>query len=301
MKCVDCKTSACSLLQGGQLTKAQLLALRLALCSHTLCNQANAFHAQSPPMQPLHPTPRIFALIPCAGQGSRAGTACPKQYQPINGRAMLWHTLAAFAACTDIAHTTLVLAPDDNWFSQQTWPADVPAQSVRIAKVGGASRAESVCNGLQALAQEGAGADDWVLVHDAARCLITPTLIKRLIAACLPDATGGLLALPLPDTLKAATQTVISPDNTAPRVSATLPRHDKWLAQTPQMFRLGALLQALQNGLQNTPEAITDEASAMERMGYASLLVQGSSSNFKVTYPDDFALAQALLLARNSQ
>ena len=103
-------------------------------------------------MQPLHPTPRIFALIPCAGQGSRAGTACPKQYQPINGRAMLWHTLAAFAACTDIAHTTLVLAPNDNWFSQQTWPADVPAQSVRIAKVGGASRAESVCNGLQALA-----------------------------------------------------------------------------------------------------------------------------------------------------
>ena len=263
-------------------------------------------------MQPSIPTPRIFALIPCAGQGSRAGTACPKQYQPINGRAMLWHTLAAFAACADIAHTTLVLAPDDNWFSQQTWPADVPAESVRIAKVGGASRAESVCNGLQALAQQGAGADDWVLVHDAARCLITPTLIKRLIAACLPDATGGLLALPLPDTLKAsAFAPSTSPDSNSHRVSATLPRHDKWLAQTPQMFRLGALLQALRNGLhhdnlksdglQNTPEAITDEASAMERMGYAPLLVHGSSSNFKVTYPDDFAVAQALLSARTSQ
>ena len=207
---------------------------------------------------------------------------------------MLWHTLAAFAACADIAHTTLVLAPDDNWFSQQTWPADVPAQSVRIAKVGGASRAESVCNGLQALAQEGAGADDWVLVHDAARCLSTPTLIKRLIAACLPDATGGLLALPLPDTLKAATQTVISPDNTAPRVSATLPRHDKWLAQTPQMFRLEPLLHALEK----LGDAATDEASAMEAAGHRPKLVAGGAQNFKVTYPEDFALASAVLAYR---
>jgi 2-C-methyl-D-erythritol 4-phosphate cytidylyltransferase len=128
-------------------------------------------------------------------------------------------------------------------------------------------------------------AHDWVLVHDAARCLITPAQINGLLDACLDDEVGGLLALPLPDTLKAAK---------AGRVSATLPRADKWLAQTPQMFRIGSLLEALELA----GDAVTDESSAIEAMGLAPKLVVGSAQNFKVTYPEDFELAQAVLVAR---
>jgi 2-C-methyl-D-erythritol 4-phosphate cytidylyltransferase len=133
----------------------------------------------------------------------------------------------------------------------------------------------------------GADPDDWVLVHDAARCLITPEQINTLIDVCAHDAVGGLLALPLPDTLK---------QEKHGRVVATLERTDKWLAQTPQMFRLGAL----QLALAQAGDAVTDEASAMELGGMSPLLVQGSAQNFKVTYPADFALAQSVLLARSS-
>jgi 2-C-methyl-D-erythritol 4-phosphate cytidylyltransferase len=131
----------------------------------------------------------------------------------------------------------------------------------------------------------GALAHDWVLVHDAARCLIEPAQVEALIAACEHDAVGGLLAHRLPDTLKAAT-----PDG---RVAATLARADKWLAQTPQMFRLGLLCDALERA----GEAVTDEAGAIEAMGLAPLLVDGSARNFKVTYTGDFELAEALLRA----
>ena len=130
-----------------------------------------------------------------------------------------------------------------------------------------------------------ASSRDWVLVHDAARCLVTPTQINLLIDACQADAVGGILALPLADTLK---------QEAAGRVSATISRDSKWLAQTPQMFRLEALTEALSNG----NEAVTDEASAMEAMGFAPLLIAGSSHNFKVTYPEDFVLAQAVLKLR---
>jgi 2-C-methyl-D-erythritol 4-phosphate cytidylyltransferase len=131
----------------------------------------------------------------------------------------------------------------------------------------------------------GAAASDWVLVHDAARCLITPTQIDALIDACVGDPVGGLLALKLPDTLKR---------EEAGRVAQTVDRGDKWLAQTPQMFRIGALMEALQAA----GDAVTDESSAMEFVGQAPLLVEGSAQNFKVTYPQDFALAQAVLLSR---
>ncbi len=122
-------------------------------------------------------------------------------------------------------------------------------------------------------------------MHDAARCLITPAQINTLIDACLPDAVGGLLALKLPDTLKR---------EEAGRVAATVERHDKWLAQTPQMFRIAALQQALLAA----GDAVTDESSALEFMGQQPLLVEGSAQNFKVTYPQDFALAEAVLRAR---
>ncbi|MFV0600285.1 MAG: 2-C-methyl-D-erythritol 4-phosphate cytidylyltransferase [Brachymonas sp.] len=248
------------------------------------------------------PDPRLFALIPCAGSGSRAGTSIPKQYQPLAGRAMIWHTLSAFVSCPAISRILLVLAPQDNWFSAHA-PAhmrDMP--TVMHAQVGGNSRAESVRNGLLHLQAHGAQPHDWVLVHDAARCLVTPQQIMHLVTACRNDRVGGLLALPLPDTLKAQAAQQPQQDGSAPpdgpRVATTISRSDKWLAQTPQMFRLGVLLQALESGLQQAPEQITDESSAVERLGLQPQLVCGGAQNFKITYPEDFALAEAVLQAR---
>jgi 2-C-methyl-D-erythritol 4-phosphate cytidylyltransferase len=167
-------------------------------------------------------------------------------------------------------------------------PGDLALQHLSaqylIANNGGATRAETVFNGLTVLLEQGADLQDWVLVHDAARCLVTPAQIDALIDACEADPVGGLLAHRLADTLKAERDG---------RVSATVARGDKWLAQTPQMFRIGALRQALQAA----GEQVTDESSAMEAMGWRPRLVPGSARNFKVTYPEDFALAEALLLS----
>ena len=227
---------------------------------------------------------RIWALIPCAGTGSRSGAQGPKQYQAVAGQPMVMHTLAAFAAVRRLSGTMVVVSQGDGFF--QT-PAQALNATVSIAACGGQTRASSVFNGLNALVEQGAAASDWVLVHDAARCLISPEQIDRLIDACLPDAVGGLLALKLPDTLKS---------EVGGRVQTTVERGDKWLAQTPQMFRIADLMQALQSA----GGAVTDESSAIESLGLHPLLVEGSVQNFKVTYPQDFALAQAVLLARAS-
>lgn len=222
---------------------------------------------------------RCFALVPAAGSGSRAGQALPKQYVELAGRPLLAHTLAALAAVPELALTLVVIAPEDRHFE-----ALFPAQP--HARCGGATRAESVRAGLDALRAQGAGDEDWVLVHDAARCLVTPAQINALIDACQGDAVGGLLALPLADTLKNAQ---------GERVSGTVDRADKWLAQTPQMFRVGALSVALRRALAVAGAGITDESSAMEVLGHQPMLVRGSAHNFKVTYPEDFALAEAIL------
>ena len=222
---------------------------------------------------------RFFALIPCAGNGSRAGTSGPKQYEPIAGRPMVMHTLAAFAAVKRIAKTLVVVAQGDGFFTRNFAP-------VTAAACGGDTRAISVANGLHELRKLGADSRDWVLVHDAARCLITPQLIDSLIDACQDDDVGGLLAQKLPDTLKS---------EEGGRVAATLGREDKWLAQTPQMFRIGRLIEALEQA----GDEVTDEAGAIEAVGQRPLLVPGSSQNFKVTYPDDFALAEAVLKTRS--
>jgi 2-C-methyl-D-erythritol 4-phosphate cytidylyltransferase len=223
----------------------------------------------------------LHALIPCAGAGTRAGAAGPKQYQVVAGQPLVMHTLAAFAAVSELAQVLVVVSPQDDFWPQRSLPTNL----IKIAPCGGSTRAASVFNGLNWLLTQGAHAHDWVLVHDAARCLIEPTQIRALIAACQDDEVGGLLALPLPDTLKAAQ---------GQRVAATLGRADKWLAQTPQMFRLGSLRQALELA----GDAVTDESSAMEACGLSPLLVPGSAFNFKVTYPQDFALAQAVLHSR---
>ena len=232
-------------------------------------------------------TSRFFVLIPCAGHGSRAGispSGQAKQYQEIAGLPMVLHTLLAFSHIKRLAQTLVVVAPGDCFFDAM---ADV---GFDVAACGGASRADSVRQGLDALREAGAEADDWVLVHDAARCLVTPEQINQLIDACQNDAVGGLLAHKLADTLKS--EGALERQG---RVAATLDRSDKWLAQTPQMFRIGLLMQAL--NLAGT--AVTDESSAIEMLGLAPRLVAGSAQNFKVTYPEDFALAEAILLNRS--
>lgn len=226
-------------------------------------------------------TPQTIALIPCAGTGSRAGTAVPKQFQPLCGRPLVAHTLDALA---HLGRGVVVTAPDAPVFAVPLPPG------FEAVPEGGATRAASVLGGLRWLAGAGADDNDWVLVHDAARCLVTREEIEGLIAACRDDAVGGLLALPLADTLKAAE---------AGRVATTLSRDHKWLAQTPQMFRLGLLLRALEAAEPRGFEGITDEASAIEVLGLQPRLVEGRASNFKVTYPQDFALAEAILSHRN--
>ena len=231
---------------------------------------------------------RYFALVPCAGSGSRAGTAQPKQYQNVAGQPLVMHTLWALAGAARLTAGLVVVSPGDDfvWPEGGAWPGRFTRKHC-----GGASRAHSVFNGLQALRESGARDQDWVLVHDAARCLITPDMVNALMEACMNDPVGGLLALPLPDTLKRAVDG---------RVAATVPREDKWLAQTPQMFRLGALQNALAAQAATGFAGVTDEASALEMAGLRPLLVPGSAYNFKVTYPADFALAQAVLSSRNN-
>ena len=225
--------------------------------------------------------PRLYAVVPCAGAGARAGAGGPKQYARIAGHSVVAHTLAALGGVERLSAILVVLAPTDEAFNAHA--ADFAGW---VARCGGASRAESVAQGLVELQARGARATDWVLVHDAARCLVRPEWINALIDACLDDPVGGLLALPLADTLKAEQHG---------RVSATIDRRAKWQAQTPQMFRIGMLREAL--ALAGT--AATDEASAIEALGHAPLLVTGALENFKVTYPGDFALAERLLRSRD--
>lgn len=235
---------------------------------------------------PLGLQPRCYALVPAAGIGARSGAAGPKQYVPLAGRPMMAHTLQALAAVPELAATLVVLAPDDEQF--EALLPEYSGERAWVARCGGASRAETVANGLQELLARGAQPHDWVLVHDAARCLLRAEWVQRLIDACADDEVGGLLALPLADTLKQAGQ---GPEH---RVVATVDRQAKWAAQTPQMFRLGLLRPALAGA----DAAVTDEASAVEALGHSPLLVEGALENFKVTWPADFALAERLLNSR---
>jgi 2-C-methyl-D-erythritol 4-phosphate cytidylyltransferase len=227
--------------------------------------------------------PNLYALVPCAGIGQRAGSGQPKQYAALAGQPMVAHTLAALAEVGRLRATLVVLAEGDTQFGRLL--SGFAGERAWVAHCGGASRAHSVRNGLDELRRRGAAEADWVLVHDAARCLVRSTWVDRLIDACLADAVGGLLALPLADTLKQAE---------GGRVQRTLPRGDKWAAQTPQMFRLGLLQQALAQA----SDAVTDEASAVEALGHAPLLAPGELENFKITWPQDLALAERLLATR---
>ena len=232
------------------------------------------------------------ALVPAAGSGSRMGAqhATPKQYLPLAGQPMIRHALATLCATPAIANVFVVLAPDD-----VHWPAAPMAAlgpKLRILRCGGETRAQSVANGLRRMAAE-LGDDgeadeignDWVLVHDAARPCLTVAMVERLIAEVGEDDAGGLLAVPVADTLKRA--------HDGGYVLESVPRESLWQAQTPQMFRHRLLLEAL-----DLAPRVTDEAGAIEALGLSPRLVPADVSNLKVTYPLDLQLAEWILKNR---
>jgi 2-C-methyl-D-erythritol 4-phosphate cytidylyltransferase len=222
----------------------------------------------------------FYALVPAAGSGSRIGGELPKQYLPLAGMPMIYHALARLCGDTEIDTVFVVLAPDDAFFALYDWT--VFGGKLQPLYCGGMTRAESVLNGLMAAELE---PDDWVLVHDAARPCLSEAQLAKLIAELRDDEVGGILAVPVADTLKRA--------DGAGRITVTEPREGLWQAQTPQMFRTGLLLQALQ-----TAPEVTDEASAVESLGLHPRLVAGDPTNFKVTYSQDMQLAELLLRER---
>lgn len=232
-----------------------------------------------------------IALICAAGLGTRAGGGIPKQYQTVLNQPMLAHTIAAFSTHACISKTFVVVAAADAWYCELIAP--YVADSVTVLRVGGDTRAESICNALSYLDELFDGA--WVMVHDAARPCVTAESIQCLYHAviCANSDAGGLLALPVIDTVK------LSDDGIA--VKKTVPRQSLYLAQTPQMFPLQLLYNALADALVDdaVAETITDDSSVMERAGYDPQLILGEVCNIKVTVADDFKLAAFWLQTRN--
>ena len=224
---------------------------------------------------------RFWLVIPAAGIGARMAADRPKQYLQVAGRSILEHTLQRFLDHPALRGVVVSLAADDPY-----WPALAVASDPRIRRAaGGRERADSVLAGLETLKNEGAADDDWVLVHDAARPNLAVEDLQRLLDSLADDPVGGLLAVPARDTLKRA--------GADGRVQETVDRSVIWQAYTPQMFRLGALRQALAQALR-AQVAITDEASAMEWAGLAPRLVEGRADNLKVTRPEDLQYLQVL-------
>ena len=229
---------------------------------------------------------RYHVLIPCAGSGSRMQSASPKQYLSLNGKPILRHAIDIFEAMPIVSKVFVVIAAEDAYWSDALLQ---DCHKTQVLSCGGESRATSVYHGLQALASQ-VDNEDWVLVHDAARPGIDAVMVQRLIDAMQADDIGGLLALPLADTLKRADATQ--------HVAATIPREALWQAQTPQMFKLGMLKKALASCLERQP---TDEAQAMEWAGHTPKLVLGDLKNLKITYPHDIAVVSALMQATQSE
>ena len=228
--------------------------------------------------------PRVFAIVPAAGQGTRIGDPVPKQYIPLAGKPMMFHGLAALAKVARIERIFVVLAPGDPHWARHDWSA--LGAKVEPLFAGGAHRAQSVANALASL-EDRIDRSDWVLVHDAARPCIRSELVEQFLDELDGDPVGGLLAMPLADTLKSAAE--------GQRVAATIPRLNLWRAQTPQMFRY----EALRRGLAERADA-TDESQAVEALGKAPRLVEGENGNIKVTFAEDVALAE-MILAREAR
>ena len=223
----------------------------------------------------------VWAVVPAAGSGRRMAAEVPKQYLKLNGVPILEHTLRALLACPDIRGVVVVLDPSDRRADAIASLADP-----RVSRAaGGAERADSVLAGLQAVAKE-AGAEDWVLVHDAARPCISVGVLRSLISSCTAAGVGTVVAQASFDTLKR-----VSEGN---RVLETLDRQVIWRAQTPQMFKLVELMSALSTALIDDI-AITDESMAMELAGYPVSILEGPSTNIKITLPADLEMAEIIL------
>ncbi len=219
----------------------------------------------------------FHVIIPAAGTGNRMANVLPKQYLPLAGKPIISHTIQVFFNHPRISSIHLALNPDDNFWRSL---ALEPASKLKLHYTGGGSRSETVLNTLQAIAPQ-VNEDDWILVHDAARPGLTSRLLDALLNTLENDEVGGLLALPLADTLKQS--------NRDSRVEKTIPRDNLWQAQTPQMFRYGLLKQAL-TSFKGTP---TDEAEAIEALSLQPKLVQGELRNLKITYPQDLEMLEA--------
>ncbi len=233
-------------------------------------------------MTPLSPSSaRFWVVIPAAGNGMRMGAALPKQYLPLAGRTVIEHSMGRLAMLPGVTGMVVVLAAEDPYWPSLKLQLSVPVQRI----TGGAERCHSVLAALTWLLGV-ADAGDWVLVHDAARPCVRRADLLMLIETLVNDSVGGLLAIPARDTKKRA--------DPAGRVLQTIDRTDLWKAQTPQMFRLGALHEAL-SGAIAAGALVTDEASAMERTGQMPRLVEGHNDNIKITRPEDLVLAEFYL------
>jgi 2-C-methyl-D-erythritol 4-phosphate cytidylyltransferase len=227
---------------------------------------------------------RHFAIVPAAGSGARFGSEVPKQYLELAGKPMIFHALAALCRCDRVDAVWVVLSPGDEWWASFDWSPI--GEKLRVLYCGGSTRAETVGNGLAAIADE-AGAGDWVLVHDAARPCLSQEMLGALCDELDADPVGGLLAVPVADTLKRA--------DADQRVAATQSRDGMWQAQTPQMFRYGLLRKVLEGN-----STVTDEAGAVEAAGLQPRLVRADSTNLKVTFPADLRLAEYILQGRRA-
>lgn len=226
-------------------------------------------------------TTKFWLVIPAAGVGARMAADRPKQYLQIAGRCILEHTLHCFLDHPGLLGAVVCVAVDDPF-----WPHLPVANDARIRRApGGKERADSVLAGLETLFAGGADSEDWVLVHDAARPNLAREDLERLLDSLADDPVGGLLAVPARDTLKRAGSDC--------RVVETVDRSVIWQAYTPQMFRLGALREALAQALKEGV-AVTDEASAMEWAGQSPRLIEGRADNLKVTRPEDLHYLQRI-------
>lgn len=232
--------------------------------------------------------PRVWAVVPAAGVGRRMAASIPKQYLSLLDHPVMDWSLYALLTEPRVVGAVVALGEDDGWWRTR----DTFARKTLHRVAGGRERADSVLACLQFLAAGRASTGDWVLVHDAVRPCLTPSALSRLLDQGLEHADGALLAVPVRDTLKQGGQ-----DGT---VSGTTPRESLWQAQTPQLFPLTALLNALSSA-RHAGVVVTDEAQAMEHAGYAPLLVEGESTNLKITRPGDLPLAESILRARGSR
>ncbi|HST01898.1 MAG TPA: 2-C-methyl-D-erythritol 4-phosphate cytidylyltransferase [Usitatibacter sp.] len=223
--------------------------------------------------------PKVFALVLAAGQGTRIGDAVPKQYLPLAGKPMMFHSIEALSAVSRVERIFVVLAPMDRHWGSHDWSA-LP-DKVEAAFCGGGHRAESVLNALKHI-ESRVAPDDWIMVHDAARPCIMTELVEQFLDEIGEDQVGGLLAMPLSDTLKRGDEDQ--------RVAQTVSRAGLWRAQTPQLFRYSIL----RKGIEKSPKA-TDESEAVESLGHAPRLAEGENSNIKVTFAEDIALAELIL------